>query len=52
MILYYFKIGSIMSQYVNSQNIQGVNWEASKRDNLSVGFDFLLPGNIFLKKYL
>jgi len=29
-----------MSQYVNSQNIHKVNWEASERDNLSVGFDF------------
>jgi len=28
-----------MSQCVNSQNMHEVNWEASKKDNLSVGFD-------------
>jgi len=29
-----------MSQYVNGQNIHELNWEAIKRGNLSVGFEF------------
>jgi len=36
MILYYFKIGSIMSKYLNSQNIHEVNWEASRLDLTSL----------------